>query len=174
MQRKQTLPMLSKNATGNMLTNAANIGDLQAVAQNVNGSINNINGSVNNIISNVNNIHNILGGTVFTTYNVDDNKTYTTNSVKSAIDRMNNEGIKYLHVNDETAGTNYGSDGTTTHDSNAKGAYAAAIGYDANAKGTSSIAIGHGAEATGMQSISIGTGNKVAGNHSGAFGDPNI
>ena len=163
-----------KNATGNMLTNAANIGDLQAVAQNVNGSINNINGSVNNIISNVNNIHNILGGTVFTTYNVDDNKTYTTNSVKSAIDRMNNEGIKYLHVNDETAGTNYGSDGTTTHDSNAKGAYAAAIGYDANAKGTSSIAIGHGAEATGMQSISIGTGNKVAGNHSGAFGDPNI
>ncbi len=163
-----------KNATGNMLTNAANIGDLQAVAQNVNGSINNINGSVNNIISNVNNIHNILGGTVFTTYNVDDNKTYTTNSVKSAIDRMNNEGIKYLHVNDETAGTNYGSDGTTTHDSNAKGAYAAAIGYDANAKGTSSIAIGHGAEATGTQSISIGTGNKVAGNHSGAFGDPNI
>ena len=156
-----------KNATGNMLTNAANIGDLQAVAQNVNGS-------VNNIINNVNNIHNILGGTVFTTYNVDDNKTYTTNSVKSAIDRMNNEGIKYLHVNDETAGTNYGSDGTTTHDSNANGAYAAAIGYDANAKGTSSIAIGHGAEATGTQSISIGTGNKVAGNHSGAFGDPNI
>ena len=156
-----------KNATGNMLTNAANIGDLQAVAQNVNGN-------VNNIINNVNNIHNILGGTVFTTYNVDDNKTYTTNSVKSAIDRMNNEGIKYLHVNDETAGTNYGSDGTTTHDSNANGAYAAAIGYDANAKGTSSIAIGHGAEATGTQSISIGTGNKVAGNHSGAFGDPNI
>ena len=156
-----------KNATGNMLTNAANIGDLQAVAQNVNGS-------VNNIVNNVNNIHNILGGTVFTTYNVDDNKTYTTNSVKSAIDRMNNEGIKYLHVNDETAGTNYGSDGTTTHDSNANGAYAAAIGYDANAKGTSSIAIGHGAEATGTQSISIGTGNKVAGNHSGAFGDPNI
>lgn len=163
-----------KNATGNMLTNAANIGDLQAVAQNVNGSINNINGSVNNIISNVNNIHNILGGTVFTTYNVDDNKTYTTNSVKSAIDRMNAEGIKYFHVNNEKAGTDFEHDGKTTHDSNAKGAYATAIGYDANAKGTSSIAIGHGAEATGTQSISIGTGNKVAGNHSGAFGDPNI
>ena len=74
MQRKQNIANAVKNATGNMLTNAANIGDLQAVAQNVNGSINNINGSVNNIISNVNNIHNILGGTVFTTYNVDDNK----------------------------------------------------------------------------------------------------
>ena len=156
-----------KNATGNMLTNAANIGDLQAVAQNVNGS-------VNNIINNVNNIHNILGGTVFTTYNVDDNNTYSTNSVKTAIDRMNNEGIKYLHVNDETAGTDFRYDGKTTHDSSANGAYATAIGYDANAKGTSSIAIGHGAEATGTQSISIGTGNKVAGNHSGAFGDPNI
>ena len=156
-----------KNATGNMLTNAANIGDLQAVAQNVNGS-------VNNIINNVNNIHNILGGTVFTTYNVADNQTYTTNSVKSAIDRMNAEGIKYFHVNNEKAGTDFKHDGKTTHDSNAKGAYATAIGYDANAKGTSSIAIGHGAEATGTQSISIGTGNKVAGNHSGAFGDPNI
>ena len=156
-----------KNATGNMLTNAANIGDLQAVAQNVNGS-------VNNIINNVNNIHNILGGTVFTTYNVADNQTYTTNSVKSAIDRMNAEGIKYFHVNNEKAGTDFKHDGKTTHDSNAKGAYATAIGYDANAQGTSSIAIGHGAEATGTQSISIGTGNKVAGNHSGAFGDPNI
>ena len=160
-----------KEATGNMLTNAANIGDLQAVAQNVNGSVNNI---INNVNNSVNNIHNILGGTVFTTYNVDDNKTYNTNSVKSAIDRMNAEGIKYLHVNDETAGSDFDDNGTTTHDSNAKGAYATAIGYDANAKGTSSIAIGHGAEATGTQSISIGTGNKVAGNHSGAFGDPNI
>ena len=157
-----------KNATGNMLTNAANIGDLQAVAQNVNGS-------VNNIISNVDNIHKILGNTTaFTTYNVDGNKTYTLNSVKSAIDHMNAEGIKYLHVNDETAGTDFKHDGKTTHDSSANGAYATAIGYDANAKGTSSIAIGHGAEATGTQSISIGTGNKVAGNHSGAFGDPNI
>ena len=156
-----------KNATGNMLTNAANIGDLQAVAQNVNGS-------VNNIVNNVNNIHNILGGIEFTTYNVDGNKTYTLNSVKSAIDHMNAEGIKYLHVNDETAGTDFKHDGKTTHDSSANGAYATAIGYDANAQGTSSIAIGHGAEATGTQSISIGTGNKVAGNHSGAFGDPNI
>ena len=105
------------------------------------------------------------------TYNVKDRGEYVTNNVVTAISKMNEQGIKFFHTNEdekfkpETQRTN-------TIDSSASGGFATAIGVKAEANGKDSLAIGHGAIASGEKSISIGTGNVVKGNKSGAFGDP--
>ncbi|NOL49619.1 YadA-like family protein [Pelistega europaea] len=129
------------------------------------------------------------GNPYLKTYNVQGQQEYITNSVYSAIQNMNEQGIKYFHTNDGQAPVNQDHN---TEDSSAAARYSTAIGYKAsvgknsdnalafgaNAKvaenSENSIAIGNGSEVSGSNSISIGTGNKVTGSGSGAFGDPSV
>ncbi|VWL84994.1 OmpA family protein [Oceanivirga miroungae] len=113
------------------------------------------------------------GKPMLKTYNVDGQGEYVQNSVYTAIQRMNEEGIKFFHVNDGTKEGETKDQTSNTEDASAGGLYSAAIGYKADASGNESVALGHGAKASGEQSIAIGTGNIVTGAHSGAIGDPN-
>ena len=120
---------------------------------------------------------------LLTTYNVQDQTNYVTNNPAEAIDRMNEQGIRFFHVNDGNQEPVV--QGRNSIDSSASGRHSAAVGYQAKASGDAavavgrqtqagnqSIAIGDKAQATGNQSIAIGTGNVVTGKHSGAIGDP--
>lgn len=128
------------------------------------------------------------GKPYLTTYNVKEQGEHITNNVYTAIRNMNEQGIKYFHVN---AGQDIPEkQASNSEDSNASAKYAAAIGYQANVesgaegglaigKGATitkdsvgSIAIGSGGKVSGKNSISIGSGNTVKGDGSGAFGDP--
>ncbi|WP_196758881.1 YadA-like family protein, partial [Moraxella catarrhalis] len=122
---------------------------------------------------------------LLTTYNVQDQTNYVTNNPAEAIDRMNEQGIRFFHVNDGNQEPVV--QGRNSIDSSASGRHSAAVGYQAKANGEAavavgrqtqagnqSIAIGDKAQATGNQSIAIGTGNVVTGKHSGAIGDPSI
>lgn len=122
---------------------------------------------------------------LLTTYNVQDQTNYVTNNPAEAIDRMNEQGIRFFHVNDGNQEPVV--QGRNSIDSSASGRYSAAVGFQAKANGEAavavgrqtqagnqSIAIGDKAQATGNQSIAIGTGNVVTGKHSGAIGDPSI
>ncbi|MFH6974946.1 YadA-like family protein, partial [Neisseria sp. 23W00734] len=168
--------------------NAATVGDLTQVENNVTNISNNysktLGGDNNQYVDNTGKLT-PAGKVALKTYNVSGQKEYVNNSVISAIKNMNEQGIKFFHVND---GQTQIDQATNTEDSSAAGKYAVAIGYQAKgngvdavamgsqsvASGQNGIAIGKGAQATGANSISIGTGNKVSGANSGAFGDPSI
>ena len=168
--------------------NAATVGDLTQVENNVTNISNNysktLGGDNNQYVDNTGKLT-PAGKVALKTYNVSGQKEYVNNSVISAIKNMNEQGIKFFHVND---GQTQIDQATNTEDSSASGRYAVAIGYQAKgngvdavamgsqsvASGQNGIAIGKGAQATGKNSISIGTGNKVSGANSGAFGDPTI
>jgi len=162
--------------------NAATVGDLTQVQ-----------GNVTNVTNNVTNISQALGkdedGKILIddkgnltqagkdaliTYNVAGQAEFINNSVIGAINKMNEEGIKFIHVNDETAGSEIPEQATNSIDSSAGGAYSTSIGYQAKVgnQATNGIAIGKGATVTGKDSIAIGTGNVVTGTGSGAIGDP--
>lgn len=117
------------------------------------------------------------------TYNAAGQTNYVTNNPAEAIDRINEQGIRFFHVNDGNQEPVV--QGRNGIDSSASGKHSVAIGFQAKADGEAavaigrqtqagnqSIAIGDNAQATGDQSIAIGTGNVVAGKHSGAIGDP--
>lgn len=117
------------------------------------------------------------------TYNAAGQTNYLTNNPAEAIDRINEQGIRFFHVNDGNQEPVV--QGRNGIDSSAAGKHSVAIGFQALADGeaavaigrqtqagSQSIAIGDNAQATGDQSIAIGTGNVVAGKHSGAIGDP--
>lgn len=117
------------------------------------------------------------------TYNAAGQTNYLTNNPAEAIDRINEQGIRFFHVNDGNQEPVV--QGRNGIDSSASGKHSVAIGFQAKADGeaavaigrqtqagSQSIAIGDKAQATGDQSIAIGTGNVVAGKHSGAIGDP--
>lgn len=117
------------------------------------------------------------------TYNAAGQTNYLTNNPAEAIDRINEQGIRFFHVNDGNQEPVV--QGRNGIDSSASGKHSVAIGFQAKADGEAavaigrqtqagnqSIAIGDKAQATGDQSIAIGTGNVVAGKHSGAIGDP--
>ncbi|MPX53624.1 YadA-like family protein [Moraxella catarrhalis] len=117
------------------------------------------------------------------TYNAAGQTNYLTNNPAEAIDRINEQGIRFFHVNDGNQEPVV--QGRNGIDSSAAGKHSVAIGFQAKADGEAavaigrqtqagnqSIAIGDNAQATGDQSIAIGTGNVVAGKHSGAIGDP--
>lgn len=117
------------------------------------------------------------------TYNAAGQTNYLTNNPAEAIDRINEQGIRFFHVNDGNQEPVV--QGRNGIDSSAAGKHSVAIGFQAKADGeaavaigrqtqagSQSIAIGDKAQATGDQSIAIGTGNVVAGKHSGAIGDP--
>ena len=120
---------------------------------------------------------------LLTTYNAAGQTNYLTNNPAEAIDRINEQGIRFFHVNDGNQEPVV--QGRNGIDSSASGKHSVAIGFQAKADGEAavaigrqtqagnqSIAIGDNAQATGDQSIAIGTGNVVAGKHSGAIGDP--
>ena len=126
------------------------------------------------------------GKPALVTYNVDGRGEYITNSVITAVNNMNKQGIKYFHTNDSGNRKEEMDQQWNSVDSRATGAYSTAVGYQAHAQGDNAVAfgnnavageqgvaIGHGAVASGKQAISIGTGNVVSGNNSGAIGDPN-
>ena len=117
------------------------------------------------------------------TYNAAGQTNYLTNNPAEAIDRINEQGIRFFHVNDGNQEPVV--QGRNGIDSSASGKHSVAIGFQAKADGEAavaigrqtqagnqSIAIGDNAQTTGDQSIAIGTGNVVAGKHSGAIGDP--
>lgn len=117
------------------------------------------------------------------TYNAAGQTNYLTNNPAEAIDRINEQGIRFFHVNDGNQEPVV--QGRNGIDSSASGKHSVAIGFQALADGEAavaigrqtqagnqSIAIGDNAQATGDQSIAIGTGNVVTGKHSGAIGDP--
>ena len=91
------------------------------------------------------------------TYNVNGQTEYLTNNVVEAVSKMNEQGIKFFHVND----------GTQKPVAQAKNK------VDSQAFGKNAVAIGVGSIAEGEDSIAIGTRNKVSGKGSGAIGDPN-
>lgn len=105
------------------------------------------------------------------TYNAEGRNEVITNSVYEAIHNMNEQGIKYFHVNDDSM---VRKEKTNTIDSSASGRFAAAIGRQANASGDNAIAMGHESQALKENTIAIGMANYVNAARSGAFGDPNI
>ncbi|MBR0573513.1 hypothetical protein KB562_04745 [Pasteurella atlantica] len=159
-------------------SNAATIGDLATVQ-----------GNVNTNVTNISNINKIVGGTdadgnatnakgdeitdtdgnpikntvALTTYDADGQTTVVNNSTISAINNMNEQGIKFFHTHD---GKNKGK-GTSQNpiDSVASGKYSTGIGYQAKAKGENAIAFGKGSQATAKDSIAVGTGNIVDAKH---------
>ena len=134
-------------------------------------------GQLHTALNNISNAATNLIGTTqpdIVTYDVSGNKADNTNNVKQAIDKMNNGGIKFFHVNDGTGTQTTAGTQPATEDSSASGRYGTAVGYQANASGESGVAIGKGAQATAKNTISIGTGNIVSGEGSGAIGDPTI
>ncbi|MCG7656108.1 ESPR-type extended signal peptide-containing protein [Wielerella bovis] len=91
------------------------------------------------------------------TYNVKDQTEYLTNDVIEAIGRMNEEGIKFFHTNDE----NVNKSSIQHHnsvDSSAAGAYSTAIGARAKANGEHSLAIG---SSIGINVTTLPNGTKV-------------
>ncbi|MDA3054384.1 YadA-like family protein, partial [Campylobacter sp. VBCF_02 NA5] len=172
-------------AAGTAPTDAVNVSQLKELVGNY--TVENYTDEEGNTFKNVVQTKDEKGNTVtLKTYNVKDKGEYVTNNVVTAISKMNEQGIKYFHTNEDE---NFKPEEQrkNTVDSSASGGHATAIGYqadasgksslavgdNANASGEQSIAIGNGAQASGAQSISIGTGNEVHANNSGAFGDPN-
>ncbi|WP_415733642.1 YadA-like family protein, partial [Psychrobacter arenosus] len=159
--------------------NAATVGDLTQVQGNVTNVTNNVTnisqalGAKDGLVDDKGNLTQ-AGKDALITYNVADQAEFINNSVIGAINKMNEEGIKFIHVNDETAGSEIPKQATNSIDSSAGGAYSTAIGYQAKVgnQATNGIAIGKGATVTGKDSIAIGTGNVVTGTGSGAIGDP--
>ena len=168
--------------------NAATVGDLTKVESNVTNISNNykqILGGNDNKYIDQNGKLTDAGKVALKTYNVANQKEFVNNSVISAIQNMNEQGIKFFHVNNGQAQIDQA---TNTVDSSASGRYAVAVGYQAKGTGTDAvamgsqslasgqngIAIGKGAQAIGKNAISIGTGNKVTGNNSGAIGNNNV
>ncbi|MDG6882252.1 YadA-like C-terminal region [Phocoenobacter uteri] len=163
-----------KNVTKEKLSD-----DVQATLTQVTINKNNIAGNTAKITKNqtaiagnttqIETINNLLGKDIvdekerqklLKTYDVSQRGEVHTNSILTAIHNMNEEGIKFLHVNDETPNGVAPKDKVNDFDSSASGSYAIAIGARSSAEGKKSIAIGYG--------------NTVKGNQSGAIGDPSI
>lgn len=112
------------------------------------------------------------GKPYLTTYNVEEQGEHITNNVYTAIRNMNEQGIKYFHVN---AGQDIPEkQASNSEDSNASAKYAASIGYQANVESGAEggLAIGKGATVTkdSVGSIAIGSGGKVSGKNSISIG----
>ncbi|MDH2925465.1 trimeric autotransporter adhesin [Nicoletella semolina] len=128
------------------LLNAVNVGDLQAITNNV------------------------IGTDIIKTYDVKGGEKRGM-TLTEAINNMNKEGIRFFHVND---GTNpaTGSD-KSNEDSSAAGKYATAVGFQSEANGKNAVAVGKTNVAEGNNSVSIGSDNQVLTKNSGALGSLN-
>lgn len=88
------------------------------------------------------------GNPLLKTYNVQGQGEHIQNSVITAINNMNNEGIKFFHTNDgRDESKRPQTQSLNQEDSSAGGSYATAVGYRANAAGTNGIAFGSDAVA---------------------------
>ena len=107
------------------------------------------------------------------THNVSKQETTNNKNIIAAINKINQEGIGFVHVN---GGELTIKNGISENDSQANGDNSIAIGpkSQTNANAKNAIAIGTESQANGENSIAIGVGNVVTGNNSGAFGDPSI
>ena len=186
----KTLEQIKADPNATERNNAATIGDLATVQNNVTNINNNYNTVVNKVIGGTtpdgkvtdangkivkDNKGNVVNASdALKTYNVSGNHAKTDNTLITAIKNINEGGIKFFHVNDGTGNQNVTGSDTHAEDSAASGNFAAAVGYQAKASGANAIAFGNGAEAAAKNAISIGTGNKVSGENSGAIGDPSI
>ena len=186
----KTLEQIKADPNATERNNAATIGDLATVQNNVTNINNNYNTVVNKVIGGTtpdgkvkdangdivrdNKGKEVNASDALKTYNVSGNHAKTDNTLITAIKNINEGGIKFFHVNDGTGNQNVTGSDTHAEDSAASGNFAAAVGYQAKASGANAIAFGNGAEAAAKNAISIGTGNKVSGENSGAIGDPSI
>ena len=91
------------------------------------------------------------------THNVSKQETTNNKNIIAAINKINKEGIGFVHVNG----------GDLALDASGKSK------NDSSAEGKNAIAIGPKSRAVGNNSIAIGVDNVVTGQNSGAFGDPN-
>lgn len=107
------------------------------------------------------------------TYNVKDQGEYLTNNVVEAVSKMNEQGIKFFHTNEDENFVPVAQDHNPV-DSSASGGLSTAIGVNSKATGKQSISVGNESEANGVQSIAVGTQVVVNGDHSGGIGDPTI
>ncbi|MDO4433193.1 MAG: ESPR-type extended signal peptide-containing protein, partial [Alysiella sp.] len=193
-----------KNADGDTLNNAANIGDLQAVQGNVTSVVNQITELVGTIKPvdpsdpTKGNVATTNNGTKLQTFNVHgQDEQYHTNLIE-AINTVSAQGTKYFHTND---GQTFNRNVHNGVDSSAVGQYSTAIGREAVSEGNTSLAIGYKAaagqenaiaigntakaqenavamgnqaQATGKQSIAIGDGAQATGLQSISIGTGNV
>ncbi|TWV82908.1 YadA-like family protein [Moraxella sp. VT-16-12] len=182
----KTLDDIKADASAPERSNAATIGDLATVQNNVTNITHNYNtviggssadgkvlDSQGNVVTD-NQGNRIDVADALKTYNVQDNKAKTDNTIITAIKNMNEGGIKFFHVNDGTGEQNIAGTDTHKEDSTASGKFAAAVGYEAQSTGENALAFGKGSQALAKNAIAIGTGNIVRGENSGAIGDPSI
>ncbi|ULJ69454.1 YadA-like family protein [Wielerella bovis] len=131
-------------AAGNVSANstdAVNGSQLYQIYQVVGGNTQNVS-TTNVTLNNGKNVSVAVSNNhTMKTYNVKDQTEYLTNDVIEAIGRMNEEGIKFFHTNDDDVGKSL-IQANNTVDSSAAGAYSTAIGARAQAKGNHSLAIG--------------------------------
>ena len=104
------------------------------------------------------------------THNVSEQKITENKNIIAAINKINQEGIGFVHVNGGKIDPN--KKGISENDSQANGNNSIAIGPKSQANRDNSIAIGLKSQANGENSIAIGVRNVVTGKNSGAFGDP--
>ncbi|WP_018712606.1 YadA family autotransporter adhesin, partial [Campylobacter ureolyticus] len=106
----------------------------------------------NNIGSSTGSTDNIV------THDVKKQQTTNNKNIIAAINKINQEGIGFVHVNG----------GKIEPEANGKSR------NDSSAEGENAIAIGPRSKAIGNNSIAIGVGNVVKGENSGAIGDPSF
>ncbi|WP_082391737.1 YadA-like family protein [Neisseria sp. 83E34] len=169
----------AEGSSSEQWNNAATVGDLATVQNNVT----NITNVANNILGTDDGKGNAYtndkgelteaGKLALKTYDVAGQTATNDNTVISAIKNMNEGGIKYFHTNDDSGQTTGGAV-KDTGDSSASGKFATAVGFNAAANSENALAIGKGAQALAENALAIGTGNIVTGRNSGAIGDPSI
>ena len=107
------------------------------------------------------------GKAMLKTYNVQGQTEVVSNSVVEAINNMNEQGIKFFHVNDGKVQPK-----VETHndiDSSASGKYATAIGAKSSADNENAIAIGTENIVKAMNAGAVGTENKVEEKATGSY-----
>ena len=107
------------------------------------------------------------GKAMLKTYNVQGQTEVVSNSVVEAINNMNEQGIKFFHVNDGKVQPK-----VETHndiDSSASGKYATAIGAKSSADNENAIAIGTENIVKAMNAGAVGAENKVEEKATGSY-----
>ena len=106
------------------------------------------------------------------THNVSKQKITENKNIIAAINKINQEGIGFVHVNGEKLTP---VNGISANDSQANGKNSIAIGpkSQTNANAKNAIAIGTESQANGENSIAIGVGNDVTGKNSYVAGNDN-
>ena len=107
------------------------------------------------------------GKAMLKTYNVQGQTEVVSNSVVEAINNMNEQGIKFFHVNDGKVQPK-----VETHndiDSSASGKYATAIGAKSSADNENAIAIGTENIVKAMNAGAVGSENKVEEKATGSY-----